>query len=110
MTGQILTVLFPRAFRACGIEYGLMHAVATLYFAAIARPSEMLESVIVGWRREWSIIFARRGRDTLAVNISEDELMMASLDRGGIYCLIKRIRIGVKNSDDVQETQRPDFL
>ena len=77
MTGQILTVVFSRAFRACGIEYGLMHAVATLYFADIASPSEMPASVIVGWRREWSIIFARRGRDTLVVNIAEDELMMA---------------------------------
>lgn len=81
MTGQILTVLFSRAFRACRIEYGLMHAAATLYFADIARPSEMMASVMVGWSREWSIIFARRGRDTLVVKLSEDELILPILAR-----------------------------
>lgn len=58
-----------------------MHAAATLYFADSARPLEMLASVMVGWRREWSIIFARRGRDTLVVNTSEDKLIVSILDR-----------------------------
>ena len=44
-----------------------MQAVATEYFADILRPSATMSSVIVGCRREWSIIFARVGRETLRV-------------------------------------------
>ena len=41
-----------------------MQALATLYCREILRPASMSVSVMVGWRREWSIILAREGRET----------------------------------------------
>ena len=41
--------------------------VATPYFLDIWRPDSTSESVIVGCRREWSIIFARSSRFTFSV-------------------------------------------
>ena len=41
-----------------------MQAVATPYFLLIWRPARTSSSVIVGWSREWSIIFARSSRET----------------------------------------------
>jgi hypothetical protein len=40
-----------------------MQAVATEYFFEIWRPVQTSESVMVGWRREWSIMEARSGRE-----------------------------------------------
>ncbi len=67
MTGQIATVVPERYLFARGMEYGFMQAVATLYFNEVLKPSTRTASVIVGWRREWSIIFERMGRETLTV-------------------------------------------
>jgi hypothetical protein len=47
--------------------YGFTQAVATEYFLEIWRPAETSSSVMVGWRREWSIILASSGRETVRV-------------------------------------------
>lgn len=41
--------------------------MATEYFFEMARPAATSSSVIVGWRREWSIIFASSGSETVRV-------------------------------------------
>lgn len=52
MTGQMSTSDPSRYCFAKGIRYGLMHAVATLYFLLMFSPFMMSLSVIVGWSRE----------------------------------------------------------
>ena len=56
-----------------------MQAVATLYFRASLKPSMRIASVIVGWRREWSIILARIGRETLTVGLGEADAMVVGV-------------------------------
>lgn len=70
MTGQTRTSVPSSSFLARGIEYGLTQAVATLYLLAMPRPERMSLSVIVGWRREWSIILATCWRVTVMLFIS----------------------------------------
>lgn len=64
-----------------------MHAVATLYFAAMERPVEISSSVIVGWRREWSIILARMGRDT--------DIVGGNVSEGVMFAVNARLNIGL---------------
>lgn len=44
-----------------------MQAAATAWVLERVRPVVMAWSVRVGWRREWSSILARRGRETVVL-------------------------------------------
>jgi len=67
MTGQTSTEEPSSSFLANRMWYGFTQAVATEYFLEMARPAETSSSVMVGWRREWSIIFARSGSEVRTV-------------------------------------------
>src|SRR5271170_2155796 len=77
MTGHIETFVPCKCFFANGMAYGLMQAVATLYLRERFRPSSMIWSVMVGCRREWSIILARMGRETLTLVDGSEDAMLA---------------------------------
>lgn len=53
--------------RASGSADGFRQAAKTLWVAERVRPEVMSESVRVGWRREWSSILARRGREMVVL-------------------------------------------
>src|SRR2546421_11233965 len=77
MTGHIETFVPCKYFFANGMAYGLMQAVATLYLSERFRPSSRIWSVMVGCRREWSIILARMGRETLTLVDGFEDAMLA---------------------------------
>ena len=85
MTGHIETLVPCKYFFANGMAYGLMQAVATLYLSESFRPSSRIWSVMVGCRREWSIILARMGRETLTLTLVdgfEDAMLAVVLGLG----------------------------
>src|ERR1700737_3117341 len=84
ITEQIATLLPSRILLAAGIEYGFMHTAATSYSFARRQPEQISLSVIVGCRREWSIILASCLNVTVIVDIL-DSFKLGSVCR---LCLI----------------------
>lgn len=66
-----------------------MHAVAVACLTERWQPDSMIASVMVGWRREWSIVLARRGRETRMVLGGADPILKGGEKDWGRVCRIE---------------------